>query len=71
MKGKNTLKVNVETMYEAVRLWVAQEFVADPAPNVVAVRQITPPPVYQDGESVQQPGYYEIDIETVEKPCPE
>lgn len=61
MKGKNTLKVNIETMHEAVQLWVAQEFSFEPKPKVIAVRQIQPSTYPEPG----QPGYYEIDVEEV------
>ena len=62
MKGKNTLKVNIDTMHEAMQLWVSQEFTFEPKPKVVAVRQIMPNTYPEPGT----PGYYEIDIEAVE-----
>ena len=63
MKGKNTLKLNVETMHEAVQMWVSSEFTFEPKPKVVAVRQIMPPLVYENNTSTQPPGFYEIDVE--------
>ena len=61
MKGKNTLRLNIETMHEAAQMWVDSAITAKP--RVVAVRQISPPPLYQDGKSIEQPGYYEIDVD--------
>ena len=63
MKGKNTLKLNIETMHEAVQLWVSQEFTFEPKPAVIAVRQIQPTTYPEPGT----PGYYEIDIEVSAK----
>lgn len=59
MKGKNTLKLNIDTMHEAVQMWVSSEFTFEPKPKVVAVRQIQAQAYPEPGT----PAYYEIDVE--------
>lgn len=61
MKGKNTLKLNVQTMHEAAQMWVDSAITAKP--RVVAVRQIAPTIYPEPGT----PGYYEIDVDDGEK----
>lgn len=59
MKGKNTLKLNIDTMHEAVQMWVSSEFSFEPKPKVVAVRMI-PANTYPEPGT---PAHYEIDID--------
>lgn len=59
MKGRNTLKLNTETMFEAAQMWVDSEFTFEPKPKVVNVRQIMPMG-YGDTAT---PGYYEIEVD--------
>ncbi len=61
MKGKNTLKLNKDTMHEAVQMWVSSEFTFEPKPRVVAVRQFAETTGYAGNPSI--PAYYEIDIQ--------
>ena len=62
MKGKNTLKLNSDMMLEAVQMWVDSALAAKP--RVIGVRQIAPTTYPEPGT----PGYYEIDVESVDKP---
>lgn len=61
MKGKNTLRLNIETMHAAAQLWVDTALTAKP--RVIAVRQIMPTTYPEPGT----PGYYEIDVDDGEK----
>lgn len=65
MKGKNTLKLNTETMLEAAQMWVDSSLASKP--KVVAVRQFQPQTYPEPG----QPGYYEIDVEEVPMGTPQ
>ena len=58
MKGKNTLRLNIETMNEAAQMWVDSAITTKP--KVVAVRQISA----QEYANPPLAGYYEIDVET-------
>lgn len=61
MQGKNTLRVNIETMHEAVQMWVNSEFSFEPKPKVIAVRQIQAQTYPEPGT----PSFYEVDVEAV------
>lgn len=63
MKGKNTVKLNAETMLEAVQMWADSSFTSKP--RVTGVRQIAEQAVYQ-GTPV--PMHYEVDVEGPDDP---
>lgn len=63
MKGKNTLKLNQQTMFEAAQMWVDAEFTFEPKPRVTAVRHMQPSG-YGDKAL---PAYYEIDVDSEQR----